>query len=372
MKKSISLILAVMLLLSSLVGCGGAKTEEKKEEAPVAAAPAQEAPAAAPVEEAPAAKRVAVICDTIGTNLFLTQVADEMAARQAELGYEYSMMECADTDEWQANYEAAAHEGYDLIIGVGWQAAEFAAANAEAGNGATQYAVIDTDAGSDKVASFADNEEQAAFVMGLMAGLAFPEEELYGYVGCFDGPGSWKYRWGFMEGVKVTNPDAKFTFNWTNSYSDPTNAHEFALQQHAMGATYIFGGAAACNEGIFQAALELADKGEYIYSIAQDADATTEANPYILSAQLKNTGVTTGIILDKFYAGTLEGGCTELKLADGAIGATWVTNDGAYLNSDILTEEVLNTCKDYVAKIISGEYPIVLADEATYQFNIAE
>lgn len=315
-------------------------------------------------------KRVAVICDTVGTNLFLTQVVDMVEQKAGELGYEYSIMECADTDEWKNNYEAAAHEGYDLIVGVGWQAAEFAAENATA-DGA-KFAVIDTDAGSENVASFSYNEEQAAYVMGLMAGKAFPNEDIYGYIGCFDGAGSWKYRWGFMEGVKVSNPDAKFTFNWTNSYTDPTNAHEFALQMQAMGATYIFGGAAACNNGIFQAALELANDGKYIYSIGQDADETREDNPYILSSQLKNTGVTMGLILDKFFDGTLEGGLTELKLADGAIGATWVTNDGAYRNEEILTDEVLDFCKDNVQKIIDGEIVLELPDESTYNFNIAQ
>lgn len=323
------------------------------------------------VGHAEEAKRIAVICDPIGTNLFLTQVQETIVARSAELGYTYSIIECSDTDAWQSNYEAAAHEDYDLIIGVGWQAGSYAKENAEAGIGDTQYAVIDTDAGSDKVASFSYNEEQAAFVMGLMAGKAFPDQEIYGYVGCFDGSGSWKYRFGFMEGVKISNPDAKFTFNWTNDYSDPTNAHEYALQMQAMGCTYIFGGAAACNEGIFQAALELAKEGKYIYSIAQDADATTPDNPYIISSQLKNTGVTASIILDKFYAGELTCGVTELKLADGAIGATWITSEGNYRNEEIMTDELIAFCNDYVEKIISGEYPFVLADEATYNFNIA-
>lgn len=316
------------------------------------------------------AKNIAVICDTIGTNLFLTQVVDMVEEKAAEYGFNYSIMECADTDEWKNNYEAATHENYDLIVGVGWQSAEFAAENATADG--PKFAVIDTDAGSDYVASFSYNEEQAAFVMGLMAGKAFPDEDLYGYIGCFDGPGSWKYRWGFMEGVKVTNPDAKFTFNWTNSYTDPTNAHEFALQMQAMGATYIFGGAAACDNGIYQAALELAADGKYIYTIGQDADETRADNPYILSSQLKNTGVTMGLIIDEFYAGTLKGGLSTLTLADGAIGATWVTADGNYRNTEILTDEVLDFCKDYVNKIVSGEIEIVLADEDTYNFNIAE
>ncbi len=316
------------------------------------------------------AKNIAVITDTIGTNLFLTQVVDMVEQKAAEYGFNYSIMECADTDEWKNNYEAATHEGYDLIVGVGWQAAEFAAENAAADG--PMFAVIDTDAGSDYVASFSYNEEQAAFVMGLMAGKAFPDSDIYGYIGCFDGPGSWKYRWGFMEGVKVSNPDAKFTFNWTNSYTDPTNAHEFALQMQAMGATYIFGGAAACDNGIYQAALELAADGKYIYTIGQDADETREDNPYILSSQLKNTGVTMGLIIDEFYAGTLKGGLTTLTLADGAIGATWVTDEGKYRNTEILTDEVLDFCKDYVNKIVSGEIEIVLADEETYNFNIAE
>ncbi len=140
----------------------------------------------------------------------------------------------------------------------------------------------------------------------------------------------------------------------------------------AMGATYIFGGAAACDNGIYQAALELAADGKYIYTIGQDADETREDNPYILSSQLKNTGVTMGLIIDEFYAGTLKGGLTTLTLADGAIGATWVTADGKYRNTEILTDEVLDFCKDYVNKIVSGEIEIVLADEATYNFNIAE
>ena len=98
------------------------------------------------------AKRVAVICDTIGTNLFLTQVVDMVEQKAGELGYDYSIMECADTDEWKNNYEAATHEDYDLIVGVGWQSAEFAAENATADG--PKFAVIDTDAGSEYVASF--------------------------------------------------------------------------------------------------------------------------------------------------------------------------------------------------------------------------
>ena len=80
-------------------------------------------------------------------------------------------------------------------------AGEDAAAKAEEAGDTIAFAVIDTDAGSDKVASYSYNEEQAAYLMGAMAGYAFPNETKFGYIGCFEGSGSFKYRWGFMEGV---------------------------------------------------------------------------------------------------------------------------------------------------------------------------
>jgi len=251
---------------------------------------------------------------------------------------------------------------------VGWQSGELANEVATDYPDAAKYAVIDTDAGSDNVMSIAYNEEQAAYLMGVMAGLAFPESELYGYIGCFDGAGSFKYRWGFAEGVKSVNADAKFVFNFTNSYSDTSLPFEYAKQHAAAGATYIFGGAAAGNEGIFQAALELAEAGTPIYSIAQDADATTEANPYIISSQLKNTGVSMGQIIEAYFTDAWTTGLIVSNLTDGGIGATHVTNEGNYLNTEIMTEEVIAGCKAAVEAIISGELVLELPNEADYTF----
>jgi len=313
-------------------------------------------------------ERVAVICDPVGNNLFLTQAVQVAEDLQATYNYTVSIMECSDTDEWQSNYRAAVAEGYDLIIGVGWQSGELANEVATEYPDAAAYAVIDTDAGSENVMSMAYNEEQAAYLMGVMAGYAFPNEETYGYIGCFDGAGSFKYRWGFAEGVKSINPDAKFIFNFTNSYSDTSLPYEYAKQQNAAGATYIFGGAAAGNEGIFQAALELAEAGTPVYSIAQDADATTETNPYILSAQLKNTGVSMQQVIEAYFTDAWTTGLRVSNLMDGGIGATHVTSEGNFLNADIMTEEVIAGCKAVVEKIVSGELVLTMPAMEDYVF----
>ena len=317
------------------------------------------------------AAKVAVICDPVGVNPFLTQVVEKAQELQATYGYDLRILECSDTDKWQSSYDAAVAEEYDLILGVGWQSAEYAAAKAAEVDDSIRFAVIDTDAGSDSVASYSYNEEQGAYLMGAMAGYAFPNETKFGYIGCFEGSGSFKYRWGFMEGVKSVVPDAQITFNYTNSYSDPAPAYDFAKQQQAKGCTYIFGGAAACNEGIFNAALELAGEGKYIYSIGQDTDMTRADNPYVLSSQLKETGVTAGIIIDAFFAGKLENGLHVLEMKDGAIGATHITSDGVYLNADILTDEVIASTKAVADAISSGELVLTMPQsEADYTFPL--
>ena len=56
-------------------------------------------------------ERVAVICDPVGNNLFLTQAVEMAEELQSTYGYTVSIMECSDTDEWQSNYRAAVAEG---------------------------------------------------------------------------------------------------------------------------------------------------------------------------------------------------------------------------------------------------------------------
>ena len=69
-------------------------------------------------------------------------------------------------------------------------------------------------------------------------------------------------------------------------------AKELALQQAAQGCVFINAASAVADQGTFEAALE---KGFYISG--QDADQTRPDNPYIITTQVKYTGVVTEMIL---------------------------------------------------------------------------
>ena len=87
-------------------------------------------------------------------------------------------------------------ENYDLIVGVGWESAEYANnAQLEHPDAAT-YVVIDTDAGNENVTSITYNEEQAAYIMEGLTKVVLPGSEISPFV------------WKITDSSSVVNPVA--------------------------------------------------------------------------------------------------------------------------------------------------------------------
>ena len=66
-------------------------------------------------------------------------------------------------------------------------------------------------------------------LLGTMMATAFPEENKFGYICSYQTQATYKYRYGYSEGVLSVNPDAEFMYNYTNSYADTTLAYELSL-----------------------------------------------------------------------------------------------------------------------------------------------
>lgn len=366
--KKLSMALIVGLALALFSGCAQqpAQPAAPAEGAELAGSDGAES---APVVEATANPyadvKIALITDPIGNEQFLLQAYNKVKDMAEEYGFQWISLETGDTAQWEENGRATASEGYDLVIGVGWQSAEpFSALADEFPD--TTFAVIDTLAANEKVTSIGFNEAEGSYVLGVLIGTAFPDEELYGYIGNFQTQANYKYRYGFTEGVKSVNPDAEFIVNFTDSYSDTALAYEFATQQQAAGARVIMGSVASgANEGIYQAALDLAAKGTPIYTTGLSVDQTTPDNPYILGGLLKNTGSTVEYVITEFLDGTLTGGPRTLSLKENAFGVVYITTESAnYLNSEVITPEAIAAAKAVADKIITGELEIVAPTEA--------
>lgn len=313
-------------------------------------------------------ERIALICEPAGGDAFLTQALEKAGELKDVFGYELSVLECGDVAAWTAGYAAALEAGCELIIGIGRQAAPCAAFAAEEHPDAAAFAVIDADADSERVASYTYSVEQAAYVVGVMAAAAFPGETRFGYVGGMEDAADFRCRWGFAEGVRSLRPEARFALAYTGSCADAEAARTLALELRDKGCAFAFGGAGAGNAGLFEAALALAEAGAPLYVTGQDADMTREDNPCILASALKQAGVTMAIVIDNFYAGTLEPGLTVLDMASGTVGVSNVTAAGAWRNEDVLTDEVVEACRAVADRIADGELALELpADAAAYE-----
>lgn len=361
MKKSVTIIVSLFMVFGLLLGCSPTQVDSE-ESAPEAVAPI----VSDSEEEASLYQdiKVALITDPIGNEQFLLQAYNKVEEMSETFGFQWTSMECGDTAKWEENGRAAANEGYNLVIGVGWQAGDPFSTLADEFE-EVKFAVIDTITPNEKVTSIGFNETEGSYVLGVLIGSAFPDEDLYGYIGNFQTQANFKYRYGYSEGIKSVNPDAEFIVNFTDSYSDTSLAYEFATQQQAAGATVIMGSVASgANEGIYQAALDLAANGTPIYTTGLSIDQTTADNPYIIGGLLKNTGVTTEYVISGFLNGNLASGPQILSLKENAFGVVHVTTESAnFLNSDVISDEAITAAKDAADKFISEEMELIAPEE---------
>lgn len=118
MKKVFALLLALLLSMSLLTACGSQDTEE--DTSGDAAETGETGGDALPGE----GMKIALVCDKVGTQVFLTQMVEALNEAAEKYGFEPTVAECADSAAYEDNMRALVAEGYDLIIGGGWQAGD--------------------------------------------------------------------------------------------------------------------------------------------------------------------------------------------------------------------------------------------------------
>jgi len=349
MKKGLALFLAIAMSLTLLAGCG-AKTAASSTAAAASSGAASTA-ASSTADKPGKGMKIALVCDKVGTQVFLTQMVKALNEGAETYGYEATVAECADSAAYEDNMRALVAEGYNLIIGGGWQAGDAINKVATEFPDACDYALIDSEVEAENVKCISYREQEGAYLIGVLAALTTDgESHTYGSVHVNEGPGSWKWRYGYMEGVLSQDPQAKFIFNYVGSYSDPAKAKELALQQYEQGCVFINSAAAGGDSGTFEAAKE---KG--FYTSGQDVDLTTPDNPYIVSSQIKDTYQSVKLVIDEYFSGNWNTENSVWGLKEGTIGAVYVTHETTTPRSDRLSDEDIAKAKQIADDIRTGK-----------------
>lgn len=342
-KKLMTIILSVAMTMTLLVGCGNdsgnTQTPEQKTEEDV------EAPAEAPEEtpeETPAdaeddaeadgetaeAKRIALLLSgNLGDMSFLDSANNGTSEIAATYGAEVKVIEMgSDATKYETNVLDASDEGYDIIIGSGWQLQE------PFQNVAQDYpdikyiifdAAVDYTAGDySNVYSISYKSNEAAYLAGIMAA-NMSETGILGFLGGADGAVINDFMIGYIEGAESVNPDIKVICGYVDDYSDSPKCKEMALAQYNQGADFIFTAAGASGIGTLEAAKET---GKYAIGVDSDQamlykDSDPEQAELIPASVMKNVDATLVRAYEKLLDGTLPWGEEEsLGLSDGAVG----------------------------------------------------
>ncbi len=306
--------------------------------------------------------RVALITNPKGTSPYINEGIAGFERACERWGIEGTIVECKGTAEYEENSRAAANEGYDLILGGSWEAASILSELAETYDNIA-FGIIDTLTDSDKVKCIQYFEGEGAYIIGVIAALAVDgESHNYGCISVSEGPSSFKWRYGYAQGVLSIDPEAKFTFNYVYGYSEVNLAYEIALQQYELGCKFINGCAAGGDAGVFAAAKE---KG--FFTAGQDIDETSADNPYIISSQLKAADVSIEYLIDEYMEGNWTTENEYLGVAEGTIGAIWATKDSEIsTRHPNLTDEKMEIVKQAVEDIKSGKIDMRnIPDEST-------
>lgn len=327
--KKFLVVLLVAIVALSCVFAGGA--DEKKAETKTV--------------------KAALITNPKGISPFIDEGIAGFNKACERWGIKGSVVECKSSIEYEENARAAANEGYDLIIGGSWEAGSILSELADIYDDIT-FGIIDTEVDSPNVKCVQYFEGEGAYLVGVLAALAVDgESHNYGCINVFAGAGSWKWRYGFAQGVLSIDPEAKFVYNYVNGYSEVNLGYEIALQQYELGCKFINGCAAGGDAGIFKAAKE---KG--FYTSGQDIDETEGDNPYIITSQLKATDVSIEYLVDLYMNGEWTLGNVDLGVIDDAIGAIWVTKDSLKsTRTPSLSDDDMAVLKQAVLDIKSGK-----------------
>lgn len=344
MKNLAKILAAVLVFTMLLTACAGSPAQNASSGSDVA--PSGGSVAGKPGE----GKRIALVCDVAGTQVFVLSMIDGLKEAAEEYGFEAIIAECADSAAYEDNIRALVEEGTDLIIVGGWQGGDALNKIATEFPDAADYALIDSEVEAENVKCISYREQEGAYLIGMIAASVVDEgDNVFGGVHVNQGPGSWKWRYGFMEGVKSINPDAEFVFNYTGNYNDPAKAKEYAMLQYEQGARFINAAAAGGDIGVFEAAQE-----REFYTSGQDVDLTDPNNPFIVTSQIKDTGATVKYMVEQYLTQGWSYENEEWGIAEGTIGAVFVTHESENPMSDRLSAEELAAVKQAAEDIRTG------------------
>ena len=240
-----------------------------------------------------------------------------------EFKLENAFIETLAPTDYEKNIEQFATEKYDVIITVGFMIGDATVKMAEKYPN-IKFAGVDQFQAKDvaNCAGLNFSEDQSGFLAGCLAGL-MTKSNVVGFVGGMEIPPVQKFRKGYENGVKLTNPNAKVLGVYIDSFTAPDRGKEAALSQIAEKADVIFGAGGPTGSGGIAAA---AEQGVWVIGVDQDEYLTTftkgtrKGADKLLSSAMKRVDVAVYTAIRNAVIDLWQGGNLMFEMKNDGVG----------------------------------------------------
>jgi len=309
------------------------------------------------IEAAPQAKeqfKVALILSGPANDQGWNAVALQgLTEAEEKFGIETAYSEHVGIADGEAVFTNYAFQGYDLIIGHGFQYGDPAIRVGKKFPG-TKFLAIEAASSSDNVASYVIACEQAGYLMGVLAA-SLSKSGKIGMVGGIEQPSIIKIVEAYKLGAKLVNPDIKVYDIYIGSFTDVSLGKEAALTMANKGADVLSHSANQAGTGVIKAAEE---RG--LLATGDSWDQNVIAPDTVVCSTVYNVPVLVMNAVEKVKNGTFEGGIFNLGIEAG------VVDIAPYHSFDeVIPQDVKDRIANLKEQILNGTFKVPVITKST-------
>lgn len=262
-----------------------------------------------------AAKKIALVLPGPITDGTFNSAANKgIEAAKKKYDIEVVIRENTDFAQIEDVLRSYAEEGYDMVIGHGFQFAE-PVMNIHADYPKTFFVVNTAQVSAEpNVASFDNRWGDAGYIAGAVAAL-YTKTGTIGHIGGIPVPVIEDYNKGFERGAKRFKPDVKVLSAYVGSFTDIARGAEITTSQIEQGADVV---TSTGNENVVGTILA-AQKAK-VHAIGTAFDSAAMAPDTIITTALISMDVNIDLAVGKLMDGTLKPEKYVLGLNEGGIG----------------------------------------------------
>jgi basic membrane protein A len=294
--------------------------------------------------------RVALVLPGSITDGTFNSAADQgIKAAKEKYDIEVSVRENTDFAQISEVLQSYARDGYDVIIGHGFQFAE-PVLEIHADYPKTWFIVNTAQVAAEpNVASFDNRWGDAGYIAGFVAAMV-TETGTIGHIGGIPVPVIEDYNAGFAKGAHSVREDVKVLSAYVGSFSDIARGAEITTSLIEQGADVV---TSTGNENVV-GTIQAAEKAG-VMAIGTAFDSFEAAPDTIVTTALINMGVNIDLAIGKVIDGTIEPKTYVLGLADGGIGLAPFRGRFAEMLSDEEKAQVATLLADIESGKVTGQ-----------------